>query len=127
MAGKTPEETMHQLIAAFNAGDVDKALSLYHPDGVFVTEPGKLAAGIAEVRAAFDEFVATKPALTIEAHETVQAGDIALYCTRWSLSATGPGGSPVSQTGTGVVVLRQRTDGIWLVAIENPWGADLVR
>lgn len=126
MAAKTPTDTMRQLIAAFNAGDVDGALSLYHPDATFVPEPGKSATGLHAIRGALDGFLASKPTLTIEAHDTVEAGDVALYCTRWSLSSTGPDGSVVRRTGRGAVVLRRQRDGIWVVAVENPW-TDLVQ
>lgn len=43
MAGKTPEDTMRQLIAAFNCVDVDAAMSLYHLETTFVPERVKSA------------------------------------------------------------------------------------
>jgi uncharacterized protein (TIGR02246 family) len=126
VAAKTPAETMRQLIAAFNAGDLEAALALYHHDAVFVAEPGKPAAGLEAIRAEMSAFLATRPTLTIEGHDTVEAGDVALHCTRWSLSNTGPDGSVVKRTGRGAVVLRRQPDGTWLVAVENPW-ADVLR
>lgn len=31
-------------------------------------------------------------------------------------------GKTVNLTGMGTVVLRQQSDGTWLIVIENPWG-----
>ena len=121
MPATTPTETMRQLIAAFNAGDVDAALALYHRDATIVFEPGRPASGLAAIRAALDGFLASKPTLTIEGQETVEAGDVALCCTRWSLTSAGLDGSVARRTGRGAVVLRRQPDGTWLVAVENPW------
>jgi uncharacterized protein (TIGR02246 family) len=126
MAGKTPEDTMRQLIAAFNAGDIEGALSLYDRDATFVFEPGKSASGLPAIRGALDGFLASKPALTIESHETVEAGNVALFCTSWSLRSAGPDGSVATRTGKGAVVLRRQVDGTWVVAVEHPW-TDLLR
>lgn len=126
MVAKTPTDTMQRLIAAINAGDVEGALSLYHPDATFVSEPGKSATGREAIRGALGDFLATRPTLAIESHDTVEAGDVALHCTRWSLRDTGPDGSPVRRTGRGAVVLRRQPSGVWLIAVENPW-ADLVQ
>jgi ketosteroid isomerase-like protein len=35
-----------------------------------------------------------------------------------------PNGKPINLTGNGTVVLRQQSDGSWLMVIENPWGTD---
>jgi uncharacterized protein (TIGR02246 family) len=120
MAGQTADETMDQLVAAVNARDLDRALALYHRDGTFVPERGKLATGIEEIRAAWTELFASKPELAIPQHETVESGDIALYSTKWTLSLTGPDGAPVKMTGKRGVVLRRQPDRTWLIAIENP-------
>src|SRR5688572_22057645 len=99
MAGKTPQETMRQLIAAFNAGDVDQALALYHPDATFVADPGTQAAGKPAIRAALSAFLASRPTLTIDRQETIEAGDVALHCTQWLLCLSGSGGEVARKRG----------------------------
>lgn len=121
MPKQHPDETMNQLFDAINAGDVERALTLYHPDGTFIPEPGKWATGIDAIRDAWSGLVASKTKVVIERHETVEAGDVALYSTRWSLSSTGPDGAAIRTNGKGAVVLRREPDGKWLIAIENPW------
>jgi uncharacterized protein (TIGR02246 family) len=121
MPGQNPHETLNQLIDAINAGDVQRALTCYHPDGVFIPEPGKWVTEIDAIHDAWTGLVASKTRVVIESHEAIEAGDVALYCTRWSLSGTGPDGTAIAISGRGAVVLRRAPDGKWLIAIENPW------
>jgi uncharacterized protein (TIGR02246 family) len=55
LAAKNPNETMGQLIAAINGGEPERALTLYEQDAVFVTEPGKFAAGKNAIRDAHQD------------------------------------------------------------------------
>ena len=59
----------------------------------------------------------------------LQASDLALLITEWSISGTEPDGKPSNLSGRGTVVLRQQkqqhSDGIaWRIVIENPWGTN---
>ena len=126
MAGQTPVETVEQLIDAFHKGDVEAALSLYEPDGALVNEPGKVASGPEALREALEGIIALKPTLTTESREVVKAGDLALYCSSWSLSGTAPDGSDVHQSGKSTDVLRRSAEGTWLIAIDNPLGTALL-
>jgi uncharacterized protein (TIGR02246 family) len=121
MAGQTPAGTLRELIAAFNAGDVEGALALYHQDATFVAEPGKLAAGVVAIRGAMEGFVATRPQLEVVIRQTVEGGDVALVCTKWSLTNTGTDGTLAQRNGHGAVILRRLPNGKWVVAVENPW------
>jgi ketosteroid isomerase-like protein len=107
MGVKSPAETVSNLMAAINKGDLDAAVRLYEPDAVIVAQPGNIARGMDAVRAALAGFIALKPALKSEAHQVVEAGIIAL-------------------SGASSDVLRRQPDGRWLVAIDNPWGTAIV-
>jgi ketosteroid isomerase-like protein len=54
----------------------------------------------------------------------LRAGNLALLITEWSINGNEPNGKPINITGRGTVVLRQQSDGSWLMVIENPWGTD---
>ncbi len=123
---KSPAETVNNLMAAINKGDLNAASSLYEPDAVIVAQPGNIARGKDAVRAALAGFIALKPALKGEAFQVVEAGNIALYCSRWSLVGTAPDGKRVEMAGVSSDVLRRQPDGRWLVAIDNPWGTGIV-
>jgi ketosteroid isomerase-like protein len=66
--------------------------------------------------------IALKPVLTAQTHQTIQTGEVALYCSDWMLAGTAADGSPVEISGKSSDVLRRQPDGRWLIAIDNPWG-----
>jgi uncharacterized protein (TIGR02246 family) len=121
-----PLGTVTKLIEAINQGNLDAALSLYEPEAVLLAQPGNIARGRDAVRAALQGFISLKPSLKSEAHQVVEAGDIALYCSRWTLVGTSPDGKRVEMSGTSTDVLRRQTDGQWLVVVDNPWGTSIV-
>ena len=122
MAGQSPVETVELLIEAFRNGDLKAALALYEEKGTLVVEPGMVASGPEALRKALEGFIAVNAKITTISHETFEAGDIALYCSRWVLVGTAPDGSAIEQEGMSADVLRRRSDGSWLIAIDNPWG-----
>lgn len=126
MAGKSPVDTVNKLIEAINRGDRDAALAQYEPHAILVAEPGVVATGTSALREALAGFVALKPTITTEAHQIMEADGVALYCSRWSLRGTDPAGNPVQMSGRSSDILRRQPDGNWLIAVDNPWGTDIV-
>jgi len=122
----TPLETVNQLTRAINAGDVATAVQLYEPDAILVVRPGQVARGWAQLNEALAGFVALRATLTSEAQDVQEAGDLALYLGRWSLRGTAPDGAPVVLGGESTDILRRQKDGRWLIAIDNPWGTQLL-
>ena len=119
----TPIDTVNELANALNRGDVEAALMLYEANAVLIAQPGRLARGPTELRAALKQFVALKPALRTQAQSVVEVDDIALYIGRWTLHGTDPSGQAIAMGGESSDVLRKQPDGRWLIAIDNPWGA----
>jgi uncharacterized protein (TIGR02246 family) len=124
MAG--PIDTVNQLVDAINRGDLDRAVVAYEPGAVLLVQPGQPARGPAQVREALAGFIALKPTLTSEAQEVTEAGDVALYIGRWKLRGTDPAGKPVAMAGESADILRRQEDGRWLIALDNPWGAQVL-
>lgn len=53
----------------------------------------------------------------------IQANDIALIFSDWSLTMTGPDGQPSELKGQTSDVLRRQPDGNWRIVIDSPFGA----
>jgi uncharacterized protein (TIGR02246 family) len=121
-----PLDTVKKLTEAINKGDVETALSFYHDQAVFIAQPGNIVRGRDSIRTALEGFVSLKSSLMAEAHQLVEAGDIALYCSRWVLVGTLPEGKHVEMTGVSSDILRRQNDGQWLIAVDNPWGTSIV-
>src|SRR5262245_397500 len=94
-----PIDVVNRLMDAINRGDLETALTLYEPGAVMVVQPGKVARGSLQLREALTGFVALKPTLTSEAHEVIEAGDVAQCVSRWNLRGTDPAGNAVVMAG----------------------------
>jgi ketosteroid isomerase-like protein len=103
----TPLDTVNQLTRAINSGDLATAVQLYEPDAILVVRPGQVARGWAQLHEALAGFVALRATLTSEAQHVLEAGDLA----------------PVVLGGESTDILRRQNDGRWLIAIDDPWGA----
>lgn len=126
MPGQNPLDTVNKLIEAINRGDLNAAVALYEPQATLVAEPGKLAKGTDSIRTALQGFIALRPTLKGETHQVIEGGNLALFCSKWSLKGTAPDGKPVEMGGTSSDVLRQQADGSWLIVIDNPWGTGIL-
>ncbi len=124
MSGST--EIVERLVRAINGGDLEAALACYEPTAAMLAQPGQLARGGTQLREALAGFIAMKPTLRTEAREVIEAGDLALYLSRWSLSGTDPAGQPVAMGGESTDVLRRQPDGGWRIALDNPWGTRIL-
>ena len=121
-----PTTTVDQLTQAINRGDLEAPLALYEPNAVLMVQPGQLARGRIQLREALARFIALKPTLRSEAQHVIEAGDIALYMSRWTLQGADPSGQAVSMRGESSDILRRQANGRWLIALDNPWGAQLL-
>ena len=115
------------LTEAINKGNLNAAVALYESDAVLVTQPGTVARGKDQIREALKGFISLEPVLTSESRELVETETIVLYCSKWRLRGTSPDGKSVEMTGISSDVLRRQPGGKWLIAIDNPWGAAIVR
>lgn len=121
-----PATAVSELTRAINQGDVEAALALYEPNAILMAQPNQAARGTTQLREALTRFVALKPRLRAEAEYVIEAGDIALYVSRWTLEGTDPSGTGVSMGGESTDVLRRQADGRWLIALDNPWGVQVL-
>lgn len=112
--------------AAVGAGDMEAILATFEENGILIGQPCMVAQGTPALREAFGYFMAINPQITIKDHETIQAGDIALHLSTWTMTGKAPDGMAIEQNGYSVVVLRKQADGRWLMVIDNPFGAHLV-
>lgn len=118
------EELQKAFGTYFNAGDVDGLVSLYEPDAVLVSAPGRIARGHAEIRKAMQAMVAAKLTMTFEGVVySLEHGDLALLSSKWSMSGTGRDGAPIRSGGQTSEVARRGADGGWRYVIDNPFAA----
>ena len=118
----SPNDAVIQFVDAMHKGDLETALSLYEPGASLVVQPGTVITGTLALREALSGLIALKPTFTAGSYKVIEAGDIALYCSEWSMRGTDPAGNPVHMNGRSSDVLRCQPDGNWLIALDNPFG-----
>jgi ketosteroid isomerase-like protein len=120
----TPEELLNLQVEEFNKGNVSFLMTLYEKDACFASKPGQIVKDLESIRQNLQSFIDMGGKLEARAKRVLQASDLALIITEWSINGTEPDGKPINLTGRGTVILRQQSDGTWLMVIENPWGTD---
>lgn len=116
----SPQELHQALVATFNAGDIDALVSLYENESALVPEPGRAVNGKQKVRDALKGFLAIKGKIQIDTVYVVQAGDVALTRSSWSIRD----GEDVKVAKEGTEILRRQPNGNWLFLIDHPYGAE---
>jgi uncharacterized protein (TIGR02246 family) len=126
MPATTPEQIHRLFEEAFNAGDLDALMELYEPSAALIAQPGSVAHGNEQMRAALQGFLALKGRITLETKLVVTVGDLAYLANTWSLNGTGPDGHPVVLGATTAEVARRQADGTWRYVIDNALGDQAV-
>lgn len=115
-----PLDTIAYLLAARARGDVATALSCYESNATVVMQPGQFGSGEDAIKG-FTEATLTLP-ITYGDREIVEAGDIALHLSQWTLRPA----DGLEISGRTTDILRRQPDGKWLLVIDNPWGSSLL-
>lgn len=119
----TPQGLMKLFSQLAEAGDIDGLMDLYDDEAVFQPEFGVALSGHDQIRPASEEFLSLKPVITYTADPDVLISrDIALVTNFWTMVATLPDGTVMSEGGTSADVARRQTDGTWKVLVDQPRG-----
>jgi uncharacterized protein (TIGR02246 family) len=122
MPAQRPEDCDRLFGECLNAGDLEGLMALYEPGCRLVRRDGSVAVGYVEIRTLFGRLLEMQPAVRVAVVKVVSAGDdLALLYNDWSLTATGPDGSPFETSGKAIEVLRRRPNGTWRIAIDDPF------
>jgi ketosteroid isomerase-like protein len=120
----TPEEVFDLQVKEFNKGNMSFLMTLYENGACFASEPGQVVEDLKNIRQSLQSFIDMRSKLEAKVKRVLQANDLTLLITEWSINGTKPDGKSINLTGRGTVILRRQSDGNWLMVIENPWGTD---
>ena len=124
MRANTPQEVANLVAQGVNSGDLVGIMALYKPNAGLAPQTGRVLQGDVAIRQGFAGFIALKPSMNMESETVIQADDLAIVCTKRSLSGIGPDGSAVNMHGQTTDVMRRHPHGTWLCVIDNPFGTD---
>jgi ketosteroid isomerase-like protein len=111
----TPEDLLNSQVEEFNKGDISFLMTLYEKDACFASKPEQVVDDLDTIRWTLQGFVDMGAKLEVRVKRVIQASDLALLITEWSINGN---------ESNGTVVLRRQSNGTWLMVIENPWGTD---
>ena len=104
-----PNDLARLLLERLAAGDLDGLVALYQPDAVLALPGGKVATGHAEIRAAFEQLLASRSSFPPgEQRPALVIGDLALTSARLASGAVT------------AEVARRQPDGSWRWVLDQP-------
>jgi ketosteroid isomerase-like protein len=119
----SPEHAVELLDRAFNDGDLEAVLSFYEESAVVIAaEPLRELRGSAELRSFFAEAIRSNQVAKQMKTRVIEVDGIALFFSRWSLSAKNNGSDMNTQIFIATSVFRRQSDGTWKILIDNPFG-----
>jgi ketosteroid isomerase-like protein len=68
-------------------------------------------------------YFAMNPTIELTTKGVLDAGDIVVAYSDWTLTATNEDGSPLEMAGDSTVVLRRQPDGALLCVVDDPWSS----
>ena len=122
MTPNTPEALHRTWADYFNAGDLDRLMTLYEADAIMIPEPGKVVSGHPAIRDVLAGFLSLKGWFELQFQQAHETGGVALIFSRWVLTAQSENG-PMTLNGQTSDVARRQADGGLLMIIDNPFGA----
>jgi len=109
--------------AAAAAKDAARFASFYTEDGVIMLEDSPDIRGMAAIREGLAGMMQDPNFALSFAADTVtvaRAGDLAYEMGTFSMTMSGPDGTPAPEHGHYLVVWRKQPDGAWKVAVDIP-------
>jgi uncharacterized protein (TIGR02246 family) len=123
MPARTPQECSALVQANLNSGNLEGLMALYEPSACLVQQDGSPPKTGAALRQAQAAFIAIAATITKSITKETWAGDdLAVLYTDWTITAAGPGGTPIPLSGKALEVLRRQPDGAWKIIVEDPFG-----
>jgi len=108
------------------SGDIEGALSSFHDDALYVSQPGNVVKGKAEIRKALEFLCGMRPDLQAQRSVSFETGEIAAWLDEWTLKATTPDGVALDMNGTSSDIMKRLPNGNWVYLVDNPYGASAV-
>jgi uncharacterized protein (TIGR02246 family) len=115
MPARSPDDICRLFQQYMAEGDIDAVLSLYDPEAVFLNPSGEAKRGPEGLRQELAPFAARKAIFAYDITQVIEAGDIALMHTQWTVTAGR------QMTVHAIEVARRQPDGTWRWLIGDPF------
>ena len=109
---------------AFNAGDLERLMTMYEPDAVLVPGPdAEPIQGHDAIAASLTWFLSLSGRLEFTPRYWLASGDLALASMAFEMTGGHDAdGNPVTLAGVTTELARRQPDGSWKYVIDHPFG-----
>jgi uncharacterized protein (TIGR02246 family) len=118
-----PNDLLPKIIKLAYANAFDEAMALYADDCVMIEKPNVVLRGKDQIRQSLQAMVDSGNVLSVQMQDAVIVGDIAYSISDWQITNNGV----TVAVGKATDLLRKTQDGRWLMALDNPFGAEALR
>ncbi|MCG8416226.1 MAG: DUF4440 domain-containing protein [Pseudomonadales bacterium] len=124
----TIEQIIENLDRAISEKQIEPIKSIYNENACLVKQPGDLAHGVDEVIAYYEALFSMNIPMTISTQlvKSVEANDLALVTTKWTLEGVDPEGNKGSVEKIASMVFSRSGESKWSLLIDNPFGPELL-
>lgn len=117
-----PEDVHHALAQAYGSGDLDALMALFEEGAALVPMSGEVVHGRDAIRNQFAILLANRSQFVLGLEQVVEAGDVTLLVSRWTVISATPTGHATELSGRTSDVVRRQRDGTWRLVIDHPYG-----
>jgi uncharacterized protein (TIGR02246 family) len=115
-----PNEVLPKIVELVYTGAFDEAMQLYADDCVMIEKPNVVLKGKDAIRRSLQAMVESGNVLSVQMREAVIVSDVAYSISDWRITKNGV----TVAIGKATDLLRKTQDGRWLMALDNPFGAE---
>jgi ketosteroid isomerase-like protein len=98
---RTPEEFLSIQVQEFNNGNIDFLKTLYESDACLAVKPDQVVKGLENIRKGMRGFIDMRAKLEARVKRVLQANELILMITEWSINGTEPDGKPINFAASG--------------------------
>jgi ketosteroid isomerase-like protein len=115
MSAKSPADICRLFQRYMAEGDLESVLSIYDPEAVILNQAGEVTTSRQGLREELAPLAARKARFGFTIKQVVEAGDVALMHTAWTVS------EPQPMNVYAIEVARRQPDGTWCWLIGDPY------
>jgi ketosteroid isomerase-like protein len=119
---RSPEAVHEAFENLLNNNDLDQIMSLYEPGAALMDRDGKVISGVNAIGEYFRGLLSIRPTIRIKRLKKIDTGHVAVLISEWHMQGTGPDGSSLTDGGHTYDIVRQQSNGVWKIVVDNPWG-----
>jgi ketosteroid isomerase-like protein len=108
-------------VRALSNGDLEHAAASFARQGCLVTPDATAIHGRERIRPLLSQMIDRQMQISVELSSMIGGGEVVLARERWNVQAGERSGPDFEQTLNPLLVL-QRIEGAWKLAIAAPWG-----